>query len=187
MHAGWPTLVAVLTLAARASVGRTAELDVQGNWQLNVDCGYSATGTSFLAIDQAPGGRAITASPTTCGSFEVPGAIRRIASCTSTPATYDGSIVEDAVTLPDEPLLTEVTTIPAGRREGADGSASEALRSLALDTGAPRSLAELGMSREGIDVVVDEIAGAADQDAIRALLEEAFEPMMPEAPERGTS
>jgi hypothetical protein len=101
MHAGWPTLVAVLTLAARASVGRAAELDVQGNWQLNVDCGYSATGTSFLAIDQAPGGRAITASPTTCGSFEVPGAIRRIASCTSTPAIYDGSIVEDAVTLPD--------------------------------------------------------------------------------------
>ncbi|MFI5372864.1 MAG: maleylacetate reductase [Candidatus Eisenbacteria bacterium] len=62
---------------------------------------------------------------------------------------------------------------------GADGSASEALHRLAADTGAPLSLAELDMPREGIDVVVEDIAGIADQDVIRALLETAFEPMMP--------
>jgi maleylacetate reductase len=70
---------------------------------------------------------------------------------------------------------------------GADGSAAEALHRLAVDTGAPHSLAELGMPREGIDVVVEDIAGTADPDAIRALLEEAFQPMMPKAPEGGAS
>lgn len=57
---------------------------------------------------------------------------------------------------------------------GADGSASEALHRLAADTGAPLSLAELGLSREAIDVVVEDMAGKADPDAIRALLVRAF-------------
>lgn len=62
---------------------------------------------------------------------------------------------------------------------GLDGSPAEALARLAADTGVPRSLAEIGMPREGIDVAVEDIADTHDPDRIRALLEAAFEETTP--------
>jgi maleylacetate reductase len=70
---------------------------------------------------------------------------------------------------------------------GADVPAAQTLRCLAVDTGAPRSLAELGMPHEGIDVAVGDLGDARDPVAIRALLEEAFEPMMRGSAEGGAS
>jgi maleylacetate reductase len=68
-----------------------------------------------------------------------------------------------------------------------DGSASAALHALAVDIGAPLSLADLGMSREDIDVVVEEVAPTHDPDLIRALLENAYEPKMPARTEEEAS
>lgn len=70
---------------------------------------------------------------------------------------------------------------------GAGVSAAQILHGLAVDTGAPLSLAELGMRREGIDVAVGDVGDAHDPVAIRALLEEAFEPMMRGSAEGGAS
>jgi hypothetical protein len=69
----------------------------------------------------------------------------------------------------------------------ADVPAAQTLHRLAVDTGAPRSLAELGMPHEGIDVAVGDLGDARDPVAIRALLEEAFEPMMRGSAEGGAS
>jgi maleylacetate reductase len=96
-----------------------------------------------------------------------------------------------AVLLPPVARLHERETPAAMARFagalGTEGSASAIIRHLAVDTGAPLSLAELGMPHEGIDVVVGDITGTADPATIRALLEEAFEPMMPTTRGRGTS
>ncbi len=61
----------------------------------------------------------------------------------------------------------------------AGETAADALRRLAVDTGAPLSLAEIGLPRTAIDETVQELAGTYDPGAIRALLEAAFEPRMP--------
>ena len=62
---------------------------------------------------------------------------------------------------------------------GSDGSAAEVLSRLAVDVGAPLSLAELDMPQDGIDVALGEVADTEDPDTIRALLEAAYEPTMP--------
>jgi maleylacetate reductase len=61
---------------------------------------------------------------------------------------------------------------------GGGRHASETLDDLAADVGAPRSLEELGLSRDAIDVAVQDLDGTFDRDAITALLEKAFVPMM---------
>jgi maleylacetate reductase len=60
----------------------------------------------------------------------------------------------------------------------AGGPASAALAELAADTGAPLTLEELGVPRTAIDVAIDDLDTANDPDAIRALLENAFVPMI---------
>ena len=70
---------------------------------------------------------------------------------------------------------------------GADARASETLRRLAIDTGAPLSLEELGLPRAAIDVVVRDLNGSYDPQEIRALLEDAFVPMMRTSTEGGSS
>jgi maleylacetate reductase len=71
---------------------------------------------------------------------------------------------------------------------GALGSgrvASETLDDLATETGAPRSLEELGLPRDAIDVAVRDLDDTFDRDAIGALLENAFLPMIRGSTEGG--
>ena len=70
---------------------------------------------------------------------------------------------------------------------GANRDASDALRHLAIDTGAPSSLEELGLPRAAIDVAMDDLGDIDDPAAIRTLLENAFEPMMRTSTEGGSS
>ena len=56
--------------------------------------------------------------------------------------------------------------------------ASAALYGLATDTGAPRTLEELGLPGEAVDVALRDLDGTFDAAAIRALLENAFVPMI---------
>lgn len=70
---------------------------------------------------------------------------------------------------------------------GSDQRASVALRQIAVDTGAPVSLEELGLPREAIDVAIADLGDAGDPLAIRALLEDAFGPMMRTSTEGGSS
>ena len=56
--------------------------------------------------------------------------------------------------------------------------ASAALYGLATDTGAPRTLEELGLPGEAVDVALRDLDGTFDVAAIRALLENAFVPMI---------
>ena len=69
---------------------------------------------------------------------------------------------------------------------GSERSASEALRRLAIDTGAPLSLEELEIPRSAIDVAIEDLGDAAPSEAIRALLEDAFVPMMRTSTEGGS-
>ena len=61
---------------------------------------------------------------------------------------------------------------------GGGRPASETLDRLATDTGAPRTLEELGLPREAIDVAVRDLDDTFDRAAIEALLGEAFVPMI---------
>lgn len=69
---------------------------------------------------------------------------------------------------------------------GKERSASEALRRLAIDTGAPLSLEELGLPRAATDVAVEDLRDTGPTEAIRALLQNAFVPMMPTSTEGGS-
>jgi maleylacetate reductase len=66
---------------------------------------------------------------------------------------------------------------------GTEGSAAAALHRLAVEIGAPLALADLGMTRDGIQEVVTE----AESDAIGALLEDAFEGRPPRASHRSAA
>jgi maleylacetate reductase len=70
---------------------------------------------------------------------------------------------------------------------GTDRRASDALRSLAIDTGGHRSLEELGLPRDAIAVAIDDLGDTYDAKGIRALLEGAFVPMMRRSTEGGSS
>ncbi len=96
----WRPALACLLLAV-TTPPRAAELDVHGNWQLNIDCGYAATATSFLEIGQDPGVQTITGRLTSCGTVEVPGAISRFATCSTSPTVFTGSLVNGEFRLPD--------------------------------------------------------------------------------------
>jgi maleylacetate reductase len=61
---------------------------------------------------------------------------------------------------------------------GAEQPASGTLYDLAADTGAPLTLGELGLPRGAIDVAVQDVDGTVDRDAMMALLEGAFVPMI---------
>jgi maleylacetate reductase len=96
-----------------------------------------------------------------------------------------------SVLLPHVAALHEVEA-PAkmaqfGQALGADRGASDALRHLAIDTGAPLSLEELGLPRAAIDVAMGDFGDIDDPAAIRTLLENAFEPMMRTLTEGGSS
>ena len=70
---------------------------------------------------------------------------------------------------------------------GAGGSASAALYGLAADIAAPLTLGDMGLPPEAIDVAAMDLGGAYDASAIRALLEDAFVPMMVLPTEGGAS
>jgi maleylacetate reductase len=70
---------------------------------------------------------------------------------------------------------------------GTERHASDALRHLAIDTGAPLSLEELGLPRAAIDVAMDDLGETEAPAAIRALLENAFVPMIRTSTEGGSS
>ena len=73
------------------------------------------------------------------------------------------------------------------RALGIEGDPSDALRRLAIDIGSPLSLEELGLPRASIDVAIQDLDGSYDAAAIRALLENAFVPMMRTSTEGGSS
>ena len=68
---------------------------------------------------------------------------------------------------------------------GSGRAASETLDDLATDTGAPHSLEELGLPRDAIDVALRDLDDTFDRDAIGALLENAFVPMIRGSTEGG--
>ena len=70
---------------------------------------------------------------------------------------------------------------------GSDDLASDALRQIAVDTGAPLSLDELGLPKTAIDVAIHDLGDTKEPEAIRALLEDAFGPMMRTSTEGGSS
>lgn len=100
MQGPWRFALACALLAMTASA-RAAEPDVHGAWQMNIDCGYVATATSFLELGQDSASQAFTARLTDCGTVEVPGAISRLVLCHTDPATFTGSILDGALRLPE--------------------------------------------------------------------------------------
>jgi hypothetical protein len=93
-------IVSALFLVVAAANTDAASPDVIGNWQVNIDCGLSATASTLfnLADDSASG--ALVSRYTDCGTFEVPGAIRRVSSCVITPNPMPVRVEGSAFTLP---------------------------------------------------------------------------------------
>lgn len=87
-------LAAVLGASATAAFAS----DVRGSWQMNLGCGFQSTATQLLALDGDPETGTVSGAVTDCGTFEVPGAIRRATSCTATP--FEGTITGADFALP---------------------------------------------------------------------------------------
>jgi hypothetical protein len=76
-----------------ATTTRAQFLDVSGNWQVNVDCGYYATATSFLNLTENTSTGEVTASPPAIqGTIEFPNAIQRIDSNTVVSGPTTGAV-----------------------------------------------------------------------------------------------
>ena len=73
-------LVAALLSAVPAKV-HAVQIDVRGNWQVNLNCDLNATASIFFLLDEDVASGGIAASYADCGTFEVPGAIREPSSC----------------------------------------------------------------------------------------------------------
>ena len=71
---------ALLWFTSPATVD-AVQFDVRGNWQINLDCDPTATASLFWLLDEDIANGGITASWGDCGTFEVPGAIRKPSSC----------------------------------------------------------------------------------------------------------
>jgi hypothetical protein len=95
-----PAIVATLLLIASAAAGKGASPDVAGNWQVNIDCGLSATASILLNLAEDSASGAIVGRYSDCGTFEVPDAIRRVSSCAITPDPIKARVDDSGFALP---------------------------------------------------------------------------------------
>jgi hypothetical protein len=91
-------------------------IDVSGDWQVNVDCDYYATATSFLTLSEDTGTGDVTAlSPALQGTIEFPTAIERIDSGMVVSGPTTGSVAASGFfSMPASPGTTRshVTLAP---------------------------------------------------------------------------
>ena len=107
-------LVAALLLSATPAKVDADQIDVRGNWQVNINCDLNATASIFLLVDEDATSGSTTVRYSDCGTFEVPGAIRNVASCMFTPNPVVGQVEGTDFELPTSGLLgsTAVVTPP---------------------------------------------------------------------------
>jgi hypothetical protein len=74
------------------AVADAAQLDVRGNWQVNINCDLNATASIFFLLDEDVASGSTTVRYTDCGTVELPGAIRSISSCLFTPNPVVGQV-----------------------------------------------------------------------------------------------
>jgi hypothetical protein len=74
-----------LAFIVASGIAAASSPDVTGNWQVNIDCGLSATASIVLNLADDSASGAIVGRYADCGTFEVPNAIRRVSSCVITP------------------------------------------------------------------------------------------------------
>src|SRR5262245_24374351 len=95
-----PAIIAALLLATSAGPGNAASPGVAGNWQVNIDCGLSATASILLNLAEDSASGAMVGRYTDCGTFEVPDAIRRVSSCVITPDPIPARVDHSDFALP---------------------------------------------------------------------------------------
>ena len=107
-------LVAALLLSAAPPKVDADQIDVRGNWQVNINCDLNATASIFLLLDEDVASGSTTVRYSDCGTFEVPSAIRNVSSCMFTPNPVVGQVEGTDFELPTSGLLgsTAVVTPP---------------------------------------------------------------------------
>ena len=93
-------IIAALLLATSAGPAISDSPSVTGNWQVNIDCGLSATASILLNLSEDSASGAIVGRYADCGTFEVPDAIRRVSSCVITPDPITARVDHSAFALP---------------------------------------------------------------------------------------
>ena len=104
-------LVAALLSAVPAKV-HAVQIDVRGNWQVNLNCDLNATASIFFLLDEDVASGGIAASYADCGTFEVPGAIREPSSCVF-PSPLVGQIDGTDFELPASGFFQPIRTSPS--------------------------------------------------------------------------
>jgi hypothetical protein len=99
--------------ACSVGVGRAGQANVSGDWQANLDCNLTATASLLLHLDEDSASGAVTGNMTDCGTFEVPGAIRRPSSCVLTPSVLQGHVTGTDMELPSGGNYMSDATVPA--------------------------------------------------------------------------
>ncbi len=103
--AGRLAVVAALLLSAAPAMVAAVQTDVRGNWQVNLNCDLNATASTFWLVDEDVASGSTTIRNTDCGTFELPDAIRSVASCMSTPNPVVGQVDGTDFELPTSGFL----------------------------------------------------------------------------------
>ena len=104
-YPGRLALVTVLLLSAAPAMVGAVQTDVRGNWQVNINCDLNATASIFFLLDEDVASGSTTVRYTDCGTFEVPDAIRSVASCMFTPNPVGGQVDGSDFELPTSGFL----------------------------------------------------------------------------------
>lgn len=100
----WSAAIAILL---GAGAPRAAEIDLSGHWQVNFDCGFYATATSFLRLaTDVTTGVTDSLAPEGCGTVQLPASLEKIASCETVGPPPVGAVVGSSFSLPAEGVYT---------------------------------------------------------------------------------
>jgi hypothetical protein len=94
-------VLGLMLVVGQASTVCADEVDLTGSWQVNMDCGFYATATSYLNLDTDVVTGAVTAlEPDGCGTVQFPGSIEPITSCAVVSGSDQGSVAGTIFDLP---------------------------------------------------------------------------------------
>ena len=110
-HAG--LLAATLSMVVATGLANATPSLVDGDWQLNIDCGLSASATNPIQFAEDSASGAITGQFTDPGTFEVPGAIRRVSSGYDVPDPIPGQVSGTDFALPATGFFRSDAIVPA--------------------------------------------------------------------------
>jgi len=107
----WFRLLVPLLLVAAPAIVDADQVDVRGNWQVNINCDLNATASIFFLLDEDVASGSTKVRYTDCGTVELPAVIRSISSCMFTPNPVVGQVDGTDFELPTSGLVASAAVI----------------------------------------------------------------------------